>query len=94
MRILIMEALAKTFETFCGHSIEGVLAFGNEVHVCAPVLMQDCTPCDWLESRGVLCYNVPQARTGASVAEDLQALPHLYRLMQKICADRVLACQS
>lgn len=91
MRIFILASSARSLRNFRGALIESLGASGHEVHCAAPDLMEDSVTRDWLHARGVICHDLPLARTGLSVTGDLRALGHLFRMMRKLRPDLVLA---
>lgn len=91
MRIFILASLAKSIRDFRGALIEALLAAGNEVHAGAPGLFEDVETRDWLQERGVVCHDVPLARTGLNVVADLRSLFFLQGKIKRIAPDILLA---
>jgi len=63
-RILVVASYAPSLRNFRGALIDALLHHGHAVHVAAPDLTTDPALRVWLEERGVICHDVPLARTG------------------------------
>ena len=86
-RILVVASYAPSLRNFRGALIDALLHHGHAVHVAAPDLTTDPALRVWLEERGVICHNVPLARTGLNPLVDLRSLIALIRLMRHIKPD-------
>jgi len=91
MRILILASSSRSLRNFRGALIEDLLAAGHDIDAAAPDLRADEATCGWLLARGVICHDIPLARTGLSPFADLRALVALYRLMWRVRPQTVLA---
>jgi len=91
LRVLIIASHAGSLRNFRGALIEDIQSLGHEVHACAPGLGDDEATHGWLRDRGVICHDIPLARTGLNPGADLRALVALIRLMRRIGPDTVLA---
>lgn len=82
--LLIVASAASSLWNFRGPFIETLIACGIKVHAAAPSLLADERACLWLEARGVVCHDLPLARTGLNPFHDLRALFLLRRLMRHV----------
>lgn len=83
-RCMIVGSYPLSLKNFRGALIESMLALGHEVHAVAPNLLDDTTTSAWLVERGVICHNVPMARTGLRVSADLKTLLSLINLINSV----------
>lgn len=88
--VLLLGSHAPSLVNFRGPLIETLLARGLTVHAAAPGLLGNEKVRSWLEARGVVCHDVPFARTGLNPFHDLRALFLLRRLMRRVCPSLVL----
>ena len=86
-KILILASLSSSLRNFRGPLIEALRDAGHHVHAAAPDLTADTQTRDWLNSRGVICHDVPIARAGFGPLADLRALWALWRLMRRLRPD-------
>jgi glycosyltransferase involved in cell wall biosynthesis len=86
-RVLILASFSQSLKNFRGRLIEDLCANGHEVHVAAPGLGANEETLGWLRQRGVVCHDVPLARTGLNPMVDLRSLISLARLMRQIRPD-------
>ena len=86
-KCLMLGSLAPSLRNFRGALIEATCATGAGVHAAAPELLADAATHDWLTERGVICHDVPLARTGLRPTKDVKTLRHLTHLMREIRPD-------
>lgn len=86
-RILVLASFAPSLRNFRGALIEALCQRGHEVHAAAPDLCADGQTRTWLEQRGVVCHDVPLARSGLNPVRDLMTLRQLAGLMRRIRPD-------
>lgn len=87
MRILIVSSFPPSLRNFRGALIGELVRRGHDVHAAAPDLLSDRRTSDWLQSRGVVCHDVPLSRTGLDPVADIRAMLALTRLMRRIGPD-------
>jgi glycosyltransferase involved in cell wall biosynthesis len=83
-RVVVSAGLSESLRNFRGALIEALCQDGQEVHAAAPFLLADEDTCLWLESRGVICHDVPIMRSGLNPISDLYAMFVLFSLMRRI----------
>lgn len=86
-KILICASYGPSLVNFRGALIVELRAAGHEIHACAPGLSRDVDAFEWLHEHGVICHDVPLARTGLNPIKDLLALAALIRLMKRVSPD-------
>lgn len=80
-KFLLLASFPDSIIQFRGAFIEALLDAGCEVHVAAPSLTTCSKVAPELEAKGVVCHDVPLARTGMNAVRDCYTLFALIRLM-------------
>lgn len=88
--IFVLASYGPSLVNFRGPLIQEFRNRGHTVNACAPGLLADKTTRDWLENRGVACYDAPFARASLNPLQDLKALWGLTKLMRRIKPDLFL----
>lgn len=91
MKILIIAGFADSLLNFRGALISALQSKAYQVHVAAPNLERRSDLILHLQSLGIVAHNIPLQRTGMNPLADAWLLIQLWRLMNRLRPDCVLA---
>jgi len=83
-KVVIAASLPTSLRNFRGPLLLAFREIGCDVHAVAPGLIGDAETRDWLTERGVVCRDVPLARTALNPLSDLRTLIGLISLLRRL----------
>jgi glycosyltransferase involved in cell wall biosynthesis len=86
-KCIIVGSYSSSLKNFRGDLIESLIDNDYDVFAAAPQLRADTETRNWLESRGVVCYDVEISRNGLNPWSEAMALKSLALLFGKVRPD-------
>lgn len=91
MKFLIIASFPVSILKFRGALIAAIQQAGFEIHIAAPEFDNYPEELEQLEALGYIVHDIPMKRTGTNPVTDTKTLFALYRLMQKIKPEYMMA---